>query len=234
MLNKNIDILKVRNRRKEEGEEIVFGEFVKSKKGYFTDLFFGVGSLKYLPAFVLVELFLLFDFFAISKGKGFHDEFFIVMLFFFGLFALCLVGRIIMGFWAWKFFKHVIVTNEGIWIMYYSTFWWSEAYDGKKHLFSPRWSLYSWGEIKKLTVYSDRISRAYKLKGIKITRWDGVEKVPFLPASDVESIMQYAATLIKPRKKKKKEDGKGKSNLPKSIRFFSWLEKTVSGERDEE
>lgn len=227
MLNKNIDFLEARNRNKADGDEVVFRHFIKSKKGYFIDLFFGVSALKYFSIILFAGLFFLFYYFLLRKDGKIDLEFLGFDLFFVGVGVLCYAIHLIIGIWQWKFVKHVVVTNEGIWVAFHSSFWWSVAYDGRKHFLSPYWSVYDWCELKELTLFSDRISRTFKLKNFRMHRWDGVQEVKFLAESDVDSLVQFARSNMKPKKKKKE-------NVSKQHDFFEKVGKFVSGERDEE
>ncbi len=49
----------------------------------------------------------------------------------FGIFVFAYIVKITISLWFWKYAKHVVITNEGVWIMYYSSFWWSEDFTGK-------------------------------------------------------------------------------------------------------
>ena len=124
--------------------------------------------------------------------------------------------------WFWKYAKYVVVTNEGIWLMWYSTFWWSENFRGKKRFWSPSWSLYEWREIKITTDDSARprssnkfsnfgndfdhgIIKSSQLTSLFLTRWDGVQQIHFLEESDAQEILAYAKEQ-QTRKKRKKKD----------------------------
>lgn len=124
--------------------------------------------------------------------------------------------------WFWKYTKYVVVTNEGIWIMWYSTFWWSQDFTGKKRFWSPSWSLYEWREIKITTDDSARPRSPVKLGNLKndfdhavkkstqlttlfLKRWDGVQQIDFLTESDANEILEYAHEQQKHKKRKKKD-----------------------------
>lgn len=128
----------------------------------------------------------------------------------------------IKGLWFWKYSKHVVVTNEGIWIMYYSVFWWSEDFTGKKRFFSPIWSLYCWNEIKitddakvrprspvKLDNFLDdfdyAVIKSSHITSLFMTRWDGMQEIDFLDAMDASEILTYAKEQHKRKKRKKKD-----------------------------
>ena len=124
--------------------------------------------------------------------------------------------------WFWKYAKYVVVTNEGIWIMWYSTFWWSEDFRGKKRFWSPSWSLYTWNEIKITTSDSARprshkkhlnfsadfdyaVIKSSHLTSLFLTRWDGVQQIHFLEESDANEILAYAKEQQKRKRRKKKD-----------------------------
>ena len=124
--------------------------------------------------------------------------------------------------WFWKYAKYVVVTNEGIWIMWFSTFWWSEDFRGQKHFWSPSWSLYTWNEIKitsndsarprspsKLANIGDdfdyAVVKSTKLTSLFVTRWDGVQQIHFLDQADANEILAYAKQQQKGKKRKKKD-----------------------------
>ena len=124
--------------------------------------------------------------------------------------------------WFWKYAKYVVVTNEGIWIMYYSTFWWSQDFTGKKRFWSPCWSLYEWREIKITTDDSVRprspvklgnieddfdhaVNKSTHLTSLFLTRWDGMQRIDFLTESDANEILAYAKEQQKGKKRKKKD-----------------------------
>lgn len=124
--------------------------------------------------------------------------------------------------WFWKYTKYVVVTNEGIWIMCFSTFWWSQDFTGKKRFWSPSWSLYTWNEIKITTDDSVRprspvklakvtddldysIVKSSQLTSLFLTRWDGVQQIHFLDESDANEILAYAKEQQKRKKRKKKD-----------------------------
>ena len=141
--------------------------------------------------------------------------FLFISLFFF-------VYGIAQKLWFWQYAKYVVVTNEGIWIMWYSTFWWSKNFRGKKHFWSPSWSLYTWNEIRitsddsarprspvKLGNLEDDFDHAIKkstqLTSLFVTRWDGVQQIDFLTESDANEILAYAREQHKRKKRKKKD-----------------------------
>lgn len=132
------------------------------------------------------------------------------------------IYEIIKGLWFWKYAKHVVVTNEGVWIMFYSTFWWSKDFTGKKRFLSPAWSLYSWNEIKitdddkvrpkspvKFANFFDdfdyAVIKSSRLKSLFMTRFDGMETINFLAETDANEILAYAKEQRKRKKRKKKD-----------------------------
>ena len=142
-----------------------------------------------------------------------------------GLFAIILffwIYEIIKGLWFWKYAKHVVVTNEGVWVMFYSVFWWSEDFTGKKRFLSPAWSLYGWNEIKitdddkARPKTSDKIGKFFddfdyavikssKLKSLFMTRFDGMEEIDFLEETDANEILAYAKEQRRVKRRKKKD-----------------------------
>ena len=133
-----------------------------------------------------------------------------------------LVYVIAQKLWFWKYAKYVVVTNEGIWIMWFSTFWWSKDFTGKKRFWSPSWSLYEWREIKITTNGSARprspvkfanmgndfdyaVIKSSQLTSLFLTRWDGVQQIHFLEESDANEILAYAKEQQKRKKRKKKD-----------------------------
>lgn len=140
----------------------------------------------------------------------------------FALAVLFWLGKIILGLWFWKYSKHVVVTNEGIWIMWYSTFRWSKDFTGKKRMFNPSWSFYSWSEIKitddpkvrpkspvKLASFFDdfdyAVIKSSHLTSLFMTRWDGMQQIDFLDDGDAQEILSYAKEQHKRKKRKKKD-----------------------------
>ncbi|MCH5152583.1 MAG: hypothetical protein J1F68_01295 [Clostridiales bacterium] len=124
--------------------------------------------------------------------------------------------------WFWKYAKYVVVTNEGIWIMYYSTFWWGVDFRGKKHFWNPSWSYYTWNEIKITSDDSARprspvklgnmeddfdhaVTKSTQLTSLYLTRFDGVQQIHFLEEQDANEILAYAKEQQKRKKRKKKD-----------------------------
>ena len=110
--------------------------------------------------------------------------------------------------WFWKYSKNVIVTNQGIWIMGYSTLWWSKNYQGKKKMFSAYWSLYAWDEVSGVFAEQGPVSKICGLKDFVMDRWDGEETVRFLTCEEVEEIIELSIKHINPKKRKEKRDPK--------------------------
>ena len=146
----------------------------------------------------------------------------IIMYIFLGLSVFFLIYIPAQKLWFWKYAKYVVVTNEGIWIMWFSTFWWSADFTGRKRFWSPSWSLYEWREIK-LTAddkarprshvkfgnlgedFDYAIIKSTQLTSLFVTRWDGVQQIHFLEESDVNEILSYAKEQQKRKKRKKKD-----------------------------
>ena len=220
MINKKVDFMEARNQlATANGEEIIFKHFIKSKRGYMLNLFFGETAIKFLTLALINALFFLFSF-LIRSDK---TVFLIFIYSFWGFLAFCWLVHFFIGVWFWKYSKNVIVTSEGIWIMFYNTGWFGRAFDGKKHFFSPCWSLYDWSELKNISEFSDRISRMNKLKCFKMHRWDGIEKVYYLREDDFNSLLSFAKENMRYRKKKKQDE-----HFNGVEKFFKFL----TGERD--
>ena len=190
---------KARNRFNNKEEEVIFRHFIKNRLGYMVNLFFGKNFWLYLLAVAFCVGMYLF-----ANYKEPDDIWSISPLALGGLFILCYLIEITIGLWFWKYSKHVVVTNQGIWIMCFSTFWWSKAYNDKKYLCSPHWSFYEWRELKSVKEFETRTSKLLKLKNFSMERWDGVEKVCLLNARDVDAIITYSKEMFKEKRRKKK------------------------------
>lgn len=218
MINENEELcLQLRNRTTRD-EETYCKHYTKKFRGYIRHLLINYQSVRLVIMMILAALFAW-----ATKTLGDEDKLgFYVGAAFFGLSAFFWLGKIIIGLWFWKYAKHVVVTNEGIWIMWYSTFWWSADFTGKKRFLSPSWSMYGWGEIKitndskarpkspvKLAKAFDDFDyaaiKSSHLTSLFLTRFDGVQQIDFLTEMDANEILAYAKERQKRKKRKKKD-----------------------------
>ena len=202
---------RIRNCEKYEGCEQVYRHYIKSKRGYFLNAFFGKNFWKYMLFTGLAAIMFL------TARFGFHrddmKEFFYAMYFFMGLGVFMWLVDLTIKLWFWKYTKHVIVSDKGVWIMIFSTFWWSKAYDGKKHFFSPSWSFYSWSELAGVFSEVSRVSKICKLSDFVMCRWDGEQAVRYLEPDEVDEIEGYAKKHIPKSKWVKKRAPKRKFSI---------------------
>ena len=216
-MNENELCLQLRNQTTRD-EETFCKLYQKKFRGYIRSVF-----LNY--QMVGVFLMMILDVLLIYFTKAWQDEDKMAFIIGATIFGICFVWWIytaIKGLWFWKYAKHVVVTNEGIWIMSYSVFWWSEDFTGRKRFLSPHWSVYGWGEIKitdddkvlpcspvKLANFFDGFDRAIikssHLTSLFLTRFDGVQEINFLDRADADEILAYAKEQHKRKKRKKKD-----------------------------
>ncbi|MCH5157225.1 MAG: hypothetical protein J1G02_05055 [Clostridiales bacterium] len=219
MINENEPCLRLRNKTT-RAEETYCKYYVKNFRGYVRHIFinfqiiglfvmilFAVGMIAMLPRLMENDDDKMPYFIAYAL--------LIIPLFF-------IIYEPVKKLWFWKYAKYVVVTNEGIWIMWYSTFWWREDFTGKKRFLSPSWSLYEWREIKITTDNSARprspnklsnleddfdysVIKSTRLTTLYVTRWDGVQQIDFLTESDANEILAYAKEQQKRKKRKKKD-----------------------------
>ena len=105
----------------------------------------------------------------------------------------------------WKYVKHVVVTNEGIWTASYGhPLWRKKSFDGKRRFFAIDWSVYDWAELSGLFEEQCSVSKICKLNDLIMVRWDGEHPVRFLSADDCAAITEYGKSKLNPRKKKKR------------------------------
>ena len=198
--------------------EVIYKHYTKSAKGYFLDTFFGSMFWKFM-LFELVGVLLYLSEHYISHGE--FKEFIYFDYVFMGLGAFFYIAHLCIKLWFWKYSKNVIVTNQGIWIMWFSTFWWSKNFKGKKRMFSASWSLYAWEELSGVFEEECKISKITKLKDFVIDRWDGEETVRFLNSADVDEIIELSIKHINPRKRKKQRDPKPKPFGKKKTDYYT-------------
>lgn len=215
MINENEPCLKMRNQTT-RAEETYYKHYLKKFRGYLrgelinhqtVGLFFGIGALLALCLLTPNDV----------NEFGTYIKWTL-----FCIFVLAYIVKIAISLWFWKYAKHVVITNEGVWIMYYSSFWWSEDFTGKKRFLSPTWSLYGWSEIKitdsdtarpKSSVKISRefenfdyaVIKSCKLTSLFLTRFDGVQEIDFLERADADEILAYAHECKKRKKRKKKD-----------------------------
>lgn len=209
--------LQLRNRTTRD-EETYCKHYTKIFRGYLRHLFINYQMVGLVVMMIFVGL-------LVGLTRAWEDEDklgFYIGAALFALAVLFWLGKIIIGLWFWKYAKHVVVTNEGIWIMWYSTFWWSKDFTGKKRFLSPCWSLYGWGEIKitaddkarprspvkTANLFDDFDYAAIKssqLTSLFLTRFDGVQQIDFLTETDANEILAYAKEQQKRKKRKKKD-----------------------------
>lgn len=210
--------LEKRNRKGQENETYC-RHYIKCGSGYFRHVFFSIQSLGcFIMSAVSITIYL------VDKSD---DGFFgLIPLIIGGVTGFFWLGFILVGVWFWKYSRHVFVTNDGIWIMGFSTFWWRGAPDftGKRRFLAPYWSLYSWSELKSVSKdvntanrsvskianffedFDRFVTKSSRYSTIYLRRWDGVEDVGYIKNSDVEEILDYYKTQKKSRKKKVKEE----------------------------
>ena len=198
---------RIRNCEIYEGGEHVCRHYIKSKRGYFLNAFFGKNFWKYMLFTGLAAIMYLVARFAFRRDD--MDEFYYAMYFFMGLGVFVWFVDLSIKLWFWKYSKHVIVSDKGIWIMIFRTGW-CRDYDGKKRFFSPSWSFYSWSERSGVFPERSGVSKICKLSDFVMSRWDGEQSVRYLEPGDVDEIEGYAKKHIpksrwvkkRPRKRK--------------------------------
>ena len=220
MIDENKPCLRLRNQTT-RAEETYCKYYLKNFRGYLKSVFINVqtiGLLLFTAIFVAVITLLLPD--LMENDDDIMP--WIISYVFLGVSVFFLVYLTAQKLWFWKYAKYVVVTNEGIWIMWFSTFWWSEDFTGRKHFWSPSWSLYTWNEIKITTDEKARprspvklgnlgedinyaIIKSSQLTSLFVTRWDGVQQIHFLEESDANEILSYAKEQQKRKKRKKKD-----------------------------
>ena len=220
MIDENEPCLRLRNQTT-RAEETYCKYYLKKFSGYLKSVFINIqtiGLLLFTLIFVAVITLLL------PNLMEDDDDImpWIISYVFLGVSLFFLIYLTAQKLWFWKYSKYVVVTNEGIWIMWFSTFWWSKDFTGKKHFWSPSWSLYTWNEIKitsddsvrprspvKLGNIADdfnyAVVKSSHLTSLFVTRWDGIQQIHFLDESDANEILSYAQKQQKGKKRKKKD-----------------------------
>ena len=210
--------LQMRNQTTRE-QETYCKHYTKKFRGYVRRLFLNYKSVGLIIMMIFIASMILAIRYVWKDDGSFG--FYIAV----GLLAITLffwTYEIIKGLWFWKYAKHVVVTNEGVWIMFYSTFWWSKDFTGKKRFLSPSWSMYGWNEIKitdddkarsktpdKIEKFFDgfdyAVIKSSKLKSLFMTRFDGMEEIDFLEETDANEILAYAKEQRRVKRRKKKD-----------------------------
>ena len=220
MINENEPCLRLRNKTT-RAEETYCKYYLKKFRGYVKHVFVNFQTIGlFVMTLILVATITLL----LPKLMENDDDImpWIISYVLLGISVFFLIYGPAKKLWFWKYAKYVVVTNEGIWIMFYSTFWWSEDFTGKKRFLSPSWSLYTWNEIKITTNDSARprspvklgnleddfdykVVKSAQLTSLFVTRWDGVQQIDFLEESDANEILAYAKEQQKRKKRKKKD-----------------------------
>ena len=220
MIDENTPCLRLRNKTTRE-EETYCKYYLKNFRGYLKHVFI---NLQTIGLFIMTLIFVAVITLLLPQLMEGDDDVmpWAISYALLSISAFFFVYGIAQKLWFWKYAKYVVVTNEGIWIMWYSTFWWSEDFRGKKRFWSPSWSLYTWNEIKITADASARPRSPVKLGNVKddfdyavikssqltslfLTRWDGVQQIDFLEESDANEILSYAKQQQKRKKRKKKD-----------------------------
>ena len=220
MIDENKPCLKLRNQTT-RAEETYCKYYLKHFRGYVKSVFLNVQAigLLFMMLFSVLAITLLLPHLMENDDDVMP---WMIMYAFLGISVFFYVYLTAQKLWFWKYAKYVVVTNEGIWIMWFSTFWWSKDFRGKKRFWSPSWSLYTWNEIKITADDSARPRSPVKLGNLKddldyavvkssqltslfVTRWDGMQQLDFLEESDANEILAYAKKQQKGKKRKKKD-----------------------------
>ena len=220
MIDENKPCLRLRNKTT-RAEETYCKYYLKKFRGYLKSVFVNfqfIGLIVMMLASVATLKLVL-----PNLMEGDDDKMpWIIVYAFLGISVFFLIYIPAQKLWFWKYAKYVVVTNEGIWIMCLSTFWWGQDFTGKKHFWNPSWSLYTWNEIKITADDSARprspvkysnfvndfdysVTKSSQLTSLFLTRWDGVQQIDYLDESDANEILAYAKEQQKRKKRKKKD-----------------------------
>ena len=220
MIDENTPCLRLRNQTT-RAEETYCKYYLKKFRGYVRSVFINHQTIGLF--FIMLISVAVITLLLPHLMENDDDKMpWIISYVFLGVSVFFLVYEPAKQLWFWKYAKYVVATNEGIWIMYYSTFWWSEDFTGKKRFLSPSWSLYTWNEIKITSDDSARprspvkyanitddfdyaVTKSSHLATLFVTRWDGVQQIDFLTESDANEILAYAKEQQKGKKRKKKD-----------------------------
>ena len=220
MIDENTPCLRLRNQTT-RAEETYCKYYLKKFRGYLKSVFI---NFQTIGLFIMMLISVLVIKLVLPDLMENDDDLmpWIIVYAFLGLSVFFLIYETAKKLWFWKYAKYVVVTNEGIWIMYYSTFWWGQDFTGKKRFLNPSWSLYTWNEIKitaddsvrprspvKLGNLEDdfdyAITKSSQLTSLFLTRWDGVQEIHYLTEADANEILAYAKEQQKRKKRKKKD-----------------------------
>ncbi len=195
----------------------------KKFRGYLRHVFINYQTIGLFILMAFISLFIVFDNKKWQIESALLSNICYVLLGITIFFYLC---KIIKGLWFWKYAKYVVVTNEGIWIMWCGVFWKQQDFTGKKRLFSPRWTLYSWNSIKittddkvrprspvKLAIFFDNfdyaVIKSSHLTSLFVKRWDGMERIDFLEENDANEIVEYAREWRRNKRRRKNNETSG-------------------------
>lgn len=213
MTDENKPWLKLRN--PDDENETYCKYYVKKFRGYIRALF-----INYQTVGLFVGVLLLIAMYFLFIGKDKDDFSLLIWCVLTCVWSLGYIGKIVIGLWFWKYTKYVVVTNEGVWLMWHGAFWRKKDYAGKRRFLSPIWSLYDWAGIKitdddkarpiaAVGKYFDEfdyaVIKSCKLTSLFITRFDGVQEIDFLDKNDAAEILAYAKERRKRKKIKKKD-----------------------------
>ena len=219
MIDENTPCLRLRNQTT-RAEETYCKCYLKKFRGYVKHVFINVQTIG-----LFIMMLFAVGWVAIVTQVWKDDDSklaFVVGCVFFGIALFSYVYIIARNLWFWQYAKYVVITNEGIWIMHCSAFWWSRNFYGKKSFFGAHWAVYGWNEIKitsddkarpqtpvKLARMEDNfdyaVIKSSQLTSLFVTRFDGVQQIDFLEESDAQEILDYAKEQQKRKKRKKKD-----------------------------
>ena len=218
MIDENTPCLRKRNQTT-RAEETYYKCYLKNFRGYIRHVFINVQAI---GLFFMMLFAVGWAAVVTTVWEDDSELAFWVGCLFFVIALVSYIWIIAEKLWFWKYAKYVVVTNEGIWIMFYSPFWWGYDFNGEKHFYNPHWSWYGWNEIKISSDDKDRprtpvklarieddfdnaVIKSSKLTSLFLTRFDGVQQIDFLEESDAQEILAYAKEQQKRKKRKKKD-----------------------------
>lgn len=206
-----------------EDRETFYVTFKRSTGAFLLDLFFGFKAVQFYFAIAFCLVLYL------TAPK--YNSIKLAFLLFMCLIIFCYLVRLFYKISLWRYFKYVVLSNLGIYILVNNLSGRYESFNGKKRfLINVRWSLYDWQELSQVKTYSNNISRMMRLKNITLYRWDGNEDLPYFKKEDYDKIIEMAKEKIK--KKKKKKNSKTE-NTKANMDFFEKAEVFYMGRKDE-
>ena len=114
MINENEPCLQARNQTTRE-QETYCKVYTKKFSGYIRQLFINYQTVGLICMLIFIGLLLYF-----TRAWEDDDKFgFYIGAGMFAFALLFYIYTIIKGLWFWKYAKYVVVTNEGIWIMWH-------------------------------------------------------------------------------------------------------------------